>query len=47
MWSQERYLAAYHFAARAHHGQIYPGTELPYSLHLAFVSMEVLAALRD
>ncbi len=47
MWSQDRYLAAYHFAARAHQGQIYPGTELPYSIHLAFVSMEVIAALRD
>ena len=47
MWSQDRYLAAYHFAARAHQGQIYPGTELPYILHLAFVSMEVIAALRD
>jgi (p)ppGpp synthase/HD superfamily hydrolase len=46
MWSQERYLAAYHFAARAHAGQIYPGTELPYTIHLAFVSMEVIAALR-
>ena len=47
MWSQDRYLAVYHFAARAHQGQIYPGTELPYILHLAFVSMEVIAALRD
>ncbi|MEI7772357.1 MAG: HD domain-containing protein [Chloroflexales bacterium] len=47
MWSQDRYLAAYHFAARAHRGQIYPGTDLPYIMHLAFVSMEVIAALRD
>jgi (p)ppGpp synthase/HD superfamily hydrolase len=47
MWTQDTYLAAYHFAARAHQGQIYPGTELPYILHLAFVSMEVIAALRD
>jgi (p)ppGpp synthase/HD superfamily hydrolase len=47
MWSQDRYLAAYHFAARAHNGQLYVGTELPYILHLAFVSMEMIAALRD
>ncbi|NTW01074.1 MAG: bifunctional (p)ppGpp synthetase/guanosine-3',5'-bis(diphosphate) 3'-pyrophosphohydrolase [Oscillochloris sp.] len=47
MWSQESYLSAYHFAARAHNGQIYPGTELPYILHVAFVSMEVIAALRE
>ncbi|NTW97910.1 MAG: bifunctional (p)ppGpp synthetase/guanosine-3',5'-bis(diphosphate) 3'-pyrophosphohydrolase [Oscillochloris sp.] len=47
MWTQDGYLAAYHFAARAHHGQIYVGTDLPYILHLAFVSMEVIAALRD
>lgn len=45
MWSQELYLRAYHFAARAHQGQIYPGTELPYSMHLSFVSMELIAAL--
>ncbi|NNJ13191.1 bifunctional (p)ppGpp synthetase/guanosine-3',5'-bis(diphosphate) 3'-pyrophosphohydrolase [Chloroflexales bacterium ZM16-3] len=47
MWSQERYLAAYHFAARAHQGQIYTGTDLPYIMHLSFVSMEVIAALRE
>lgn len=41
---QERYLAALHFAARAHQGQLYPGTELSYIMHLSFVAMEVLAA---
>jgi len=45
-WSQERYLAAYHFAARAHQGQLYPGTQLSYLMHLSFVSMEVIAALQ-
>ncbi len=44
-WSQELYIRAYRFAARAHQGQIYPGTELPYVMHLSFVSMEILSAL--
>jgi (p)ppGpp synthase/HD superfamily hydrolase len=44
-WCQERYLAAYHFAARAHGIQRYPGTEISYIMHLSFVSMEVIAAL--
>jgi guanosine-3',5'-bis(diphosphate) 3'-pyrophosphohydrolase len=44
-WSQELYIQAYRFAAQAHHGQLYPGTELPYLMHLSFVSMEVLGAL--
>lgn len=43
-WSQDTYLKAFHFAARAHQGQIYPGTELPYIMHLSFVCMEVIAA---
>lgn len=46
MWSQDRYLEAYHFAARAHLGQLYVGTDLPYIMHLSFVSMELIAALR-
>jgi (p)ppGpp synthase/HD superfamily hydrolase len=44
-WSQELYIKAYRFAAQAHRRQIYPGTELPYIMHLSFVSMEILAAL--
>jgi (p)ppGpp synthase/HD superfamily hydrolase len=44
-WSQELYIATYRFAAQAHQGQIYPGTELPYIMHLSFVSMEILNAL--
>jgi (p)ppGpp synthase/HD superfamily hydrolase len=44
-WSQELYIKAYRFAAHAHQGQIYPGTELPYIMHLSFVSMEILNAL--
>lgn len=44
-WSQEEYIRAYHFAAKAHRGQLYPGTGLPYLTHLSFVSMETIAAL--
>lgn len=43
---QDAYIQAYQFAARAHHGQVFPGTDLPYIMHLSFVSMEVMAALR-
>lgn len=46
MWSQDRYIAAAQFAARAHVGQSVPGTELPYLLHVTLVAMEVQAALR-
>lgn len=44
-WSQEIYTKAYQFAAEAHNGQRFPGTELPYMMHVSFVSMEVMAAL--
>lgn len=43
---QDAYIRAYQFAACAHHGQVFPGTDLPYIMHLSFVSMEVMAALR-
>ena len=45
MWSQEAYRQAYRFAAEAHQGQKFPGTDLPYLMHLSFVSMEIMAAL--
>ena len=44
-WSQEKYIQAYKFAARAHQGQNIPGSEIPYIMHLSFVSMEAIAAL--
>ncbi|MBN1582951.1 MAG: bifunctional (p)ppGpp synthetase/guanosine-3',5'-bis(diphosphate) 3'-pyrophosphohydrolase, partial [Anaerolineae bacterium] len=44
-WSQASYTRAYRFAAEAHRGQIYPGTDLPYIMHISFVSMEIIAAL--
>lgn len=44
-WSQAGYIKAYRFAAEAHKGQLYPGTELPYIMHISFVSMEIIACL--
>jgi guanosine-3',5'-bis(diphosphate) 3'-pyrophosphohydrolase len=44
-WSQENYIKAYKFAAKAHQGQKIPGSEIPYIMHLSFVSMEVIAAI--
>jgi (p)ppGpp synthase/HD superfamily hydrolase len=44
-WSQEIYIKAYRFAAQAHLGQLLPGTDLPYLMHISFVSMEIIAAL--
>jgi len=45
LWSQEIYIAAYQFAAQAHHGQRVPGTHLPYLVHVSLVCMEVMTAL--
>jgi (p)ppGpp synthase/HD superfamily hydrolase len=44
-WTQEQYTKAYRFAAEVHNGQKFPGTELPYIMHLSFVCMEIIAAL--
>jgi (p)ppGpp synthase/HD superfamily hydrolase len=44
-WSQESYIKAYRFAAIAHQGQKIPGSNIPYIMHLSFVSMEIIAAL--
>jgi (p)ppGpp synthase/HD superfamily hydrolase len=44
-WSQEVYIKAYRFAAKAHNGQKFPGTDLSYIMHISFVGMEVTAAL--
>jgi (p)ppGpp synthase/HD superfamily hydrolase len=45
LYDPERYLVAVHYVAKMHHGQLYPGTELPYLLHLHLVTQEVVAAL--
>ncbi len=36
---------AWRFAAQKHHGQIYPGTDLPYLVHIGMVFLELLPAL--
>ncbi len=45
LWSQEIYVKALHFAALAHQGQKYPGTDLPYLVHVDRVCMEIMAVL--
>jgi (p)ppGpp synthase/HD superfamily hydrolase len=45
IWSQDNYIRAFRFAAEAHRGQLVPGTDLPYVVHVGLVSMEVIAAL--
>jgi (p)ppGpp synthase/HD superfamily hydrolase len=44
-WDQDQYIRAYRFAAAAHQGQLVPGSDLPYLMHLSLVSMEIIAAL--
>lgn len=44
-WSQEKYIQSLRFAAEAHNGQLFPGTDLPYVIHVTMVAMEVIAAL--
>lgn len=44
-WLQDSYIKAYKFAAHVHRSQVVPGTDIPYIMHLSFVSMEVIAAL--
>ena len=41
---QQAWLAAWTFAAHAHRTQKYPGTDLPYLVHIGAVSMEILVA---
>lgn len=44
-WSQDIFIRAFNFAARAHRDQKLPGTDYPYLYHVSLVSMEILAAL--
>lgn len=45
-FDQDLYQKALRFAAEAHQSQVFPGTELPYLLHLGMVAMETSAALQ-
>jgi (p)ppGpp synthase/HD superfamily hydrolase len=44
-WNPELYIKACRFAAIAHRGQIVPGSDLPYLMHLNLVGMEIIAVL--
>lgn len=48
-WSQDIYISAYRFAAKAHWNskkkQVVPGTDIPYLMHFSLVAMEVISAL--
>lgn len=45
MWSPELYQRAVRFAAERHAGQTFPGTELPYLLHVVQVAGEIMRGL--
>lgn len=45
LWSPDAYQQAWRFAAEAHHGQKFPGTELPYIVHVSTVTAELCHAL--
>lgn len=45
LWSQDKYIKALRYASEAHNGQKFPGTDLPYLLHISLVSMEVMTAI--
>ncbi len=45
-WHQKAYATAYQFAAEAHKGQLLPGSDLPYIVHVTLVAMEIMASLQ-
>jgi (p)ppGpp synthase/HD superfamily hydrolase len=45
-WSQEKYIKAFLYAAEALKKEIFPGTNLPFAIHISLVSMEVMAAMQ-
>jgi len=47
LWSQDKCIKALRYAAEAHNGQLFPGTDLPYLLHISLVSMEVMSAISN
>ena len=44
-WSQDLYIKALKFVAKAHKDQKVPGSDMPYIVHLVLVSMEIMAVL--
>ncbi len=47
IWNQEKYIKAWKFVSIAHHGQIVPGTNIPYINHIGNVAMEAMAAIAN
>jgi (p)ppGpp synthase/HD superfamily hydrolase len=45
VYAPDRYVAALRFAAERHRGQLVPGSELSYVVHVVSVASEVIAAL--
>jgi (p)ppGpp synthase/HD superfamily hydrolase len=45
-WSQEKYIEACFYAAEALNKKTFLGTNLPFTIHINLVSMEVMAALQ-
>jgi len=46
-WTQEDYIQAFRFAAQAHLGQTFPGTDLPYLSNLQSASTTILLESRQ
>lgn len=46
-WSRDKYFKALKFVAEAHEGQLIPGTDMPYVVHVSLVAMEIIAALAE
>mgnify|MGYP002713150449 CR=1 FL=1 len=46
-WSQDAYIKAFRYAEEAHHGQLFRGTQFPYTFHVTLVCMETIAALEN
>lgn len=45
LWSPDLYQTAWRFAAEAHQGQKFPGSELPYIVHVSSVAAELCHAV--
>lgn len=46
-WSQDAYIKALRYAENAHLGQLFRGTQFPYTFHITLVCMETIAALEN
>lgn len=44
IWNPDEYTKAWNFASIAHHGQVVPGSDIPYINHIGNVAMEAMTA---